>query len=133
MDDKGQVLPGMVVIASGVNGESRTTTNGTGQFTLETPNQDVSLRIEGPYIKPLVQSLTIASASENLRIQVEYRIPPIHQSFVITASALEPQVETYSDEVYKRLLFSRDDQLLETLNAGINAGQHEGGGKSLEI
>ena len=133
MDDIGQVLPGMVVIVSGVNGESRTTTNGTGQFTLETPNQDVSLRIEGPYIKPLVQSLTIASASENLRIQVEYRIPPIHQSLVITASALEPQVETHSDEVYKRSLFSRDDQLLETLNAGINAGQHEGGGKSLEI
>src|SRR5215813_13762015 len=133
VDDKGQVLPGMVVIASGVNGESRTTTNGTGQFTLETPNQDVALRIEGPYIKPLVQSLTIASASENLRIQVEYRIPPIHQSLVITASALEPQVETHSDEVYKRSLFSRDDQLLETLNAGINAGQHEGGGKSLEI
>ena len=90
VDDKGQVLPGMVVIASAVNGELRTTTNGTGQFTLETPNQDVLLRIEGPYIKPLVQLLTIASASENLRIQVEYRIPPIHQSLVITASALEP-------------------------------------------
>src|SRR5215813_1454495 len=133
VDDKGQVLPGMVVNASGVNGESRTTTNGTGQFTLETPNQDVSLRIEGPYIKPLVQSLTIASASENLRIQVEYRIPSIHQSLVITAAALKPQVETHSDEVYKRSLFSRDDQLLETLNAGINAGQHAGGGKSLEI
>src|SRR5215813_13372315 len=133
VDDKGQVLPGMVVNASGVNGEWRTTTNSTGQFTLDTPNQDVSLRIEGPYIKPLVQSLTIASASENLRIQVEYRIPPIHQSLVIAASALEPQVETHSDEVYKRSLFSRDDQLLETLNAGINAGQHEGGGKSLEI
>src|SRR5262249_59937906 len=133
VDDKGQVLPGMVVIASGVNGELRTTTDGIGQFTLDTPNQDIALRIEGPYIKPLVQSLTIASTSENLPIQVEYRIPPIHQSLVITASALEPQVETHSDEVYKRSLFSRDDQLLETLNAGINAGQHEGGGKSLEI
>ncbi|MEJ7713569.1 MAG: TonB-dependent receptor plug domain-containing protein [Pyrinomonadaceae bacterium] len=26
-----------------------------------------------------------------------------------------------------------DDQILFTLNAGINAGQHEGGGKSLEV
>ena len=68
-----------------------------------------------------------------MRIEIEYLIPPIHQSLVITASGLEPQVETRSDEVYKRSLFSRDDQLLETLNAGINAGQHEGGGKSLEI
>src|SRR5262245_44319693 len=133
VDDKGQVLPGMVVYASGVNGERRTTTNATGQFTLETPYQDVWLRIEGAYIKPLEQVLSADTVSENLRIQVEYRIPPIHQSLVITASALEPQVETHSDEVYKRSLSSRDDQLLETLNGGINAGQHEGGGKSLEI
>ncbi|MBO0719907.1 MAG: TonB-dependent receptor, partial [Blastocatellia bacterium] len=28
---------------------------------------------------------------------------------------------------------SRDDQVFQTLDAGINAGQHEGGGKSLEI
>jgi len=40
---------------------------------------------------------------------------------VIVASALEPSVETHSDEVYKKTLFSRDDQLIETLNAGINA------------
>ncbi len=59
--------------------------------------------------------------------------PRFITAIVITASALEPQVETRSDEIYKRSLFSRDDQLLETLNAGINAGQHEGGGKSLEI
>src|SRR6185295_1822019 len=36
-------------------------------------------------------------------------------------------------EVYNRTLLSRDDQLFKTLAAGINAGQHEGGGKSLEI
>src|SRR5262249_4410270 len=65
--------------------------------------------------------------------EVDYRIPPIHQSLVITASALESQVEIHNDEVYKKTLFTRDDQLLETLNAGINAGQHEGGGKSLEV
>jgi hypothetical protein len=36
-------------------------------------------------------------------------------------------------EVFNRTLFTRDDQVLQQLNAGINAGQHEGGGKSLEI
>ena len=29
--------------------------------------------------------------------------------------------------------FSRDDQIFQTLDSGITAGQHEGGGKSLEI
>jgi outer membrane receptor protein involved in Fe transport len=32
-----------------------------------------------------------------------------------------------------RVLFNRDDQVIQQLNAGIDAGQHEGGGKSLEI
>src|SRR5438105_6236551 len=132
-DRKDGVLPGVTVIARSASGERQTTTNETGQFSLEVPNEDVSLRIEGQYVKPQEQAVPAAGASENLHIQVDYLIPPIHQSMVITASALEPQVETHSDEVYKRTLFSRDDQLLETLNAGINAGQHEGGGKSLEI
>jgi hypothetical protein len=35
--------------------------------------------------------------------------------------------------VFDRTLFTRDDQIFQQLNAGINAGQHEGGGKSLEI
>ena len=35
--------------------------------------------------------------------------------------------------IYDETLFGRDDQIIFTLNAGINAGQHEGGGKSLEI
>src|SRR5437879_5059837 len=51
----------------------------------------------------------------------------------VTASPGDTPVETYIGELYKRSLISRDDQLMQTLNAGINAGQHEGGGKSLEI
>src|SRR4030095_6428912 len=133
VDGKDQVLTGLTVTASGPSGEWRTSTNEAGQFVLDVPNEDVGLRIQSLYIKPYQQALPVSSLADNLRIEVEYLIPPIHQSIVITASALEPQVETHSDEVYKKTLFSRDDQLLETLNAGINAGQHEGGGKSLEI
>jgi TonB-dependent Receptor Plug Domain len=133
VDDKGLVLTGIAVIASGGGGEWRTTSDAEGKFKLEVPNEDLSVRVEGPFIKPQRYTLPVGNSSENLRFQVEYRIPPIHQSLIITASALEPQVEWRSDEVYKKTLFSRDDQLLETLNAGINAGQLEGGGKSLEI
>jgi outer membrane receptor protein involved in Fe transport len=132
-DRNAGVLAGITVIARGASGERQTTTSDIGQFTLDVPDEDVALHIEGQYIKPLEQAIRAGSASENIHIEIDYFIPPIHQSMVITASALEPQVETRSDEVYKRTLFSRDDQLLETLNAGINAGQHEGGGKSLEI
>jgi hypothetical protein len=55
------------------------------------------------------------------------------QSVVITAQSIEPTIDLRNSEVFNRTLFSRDDQVLQQLNAGINAGQHEGGGKSLEI
>jgi len=55
------------------------------------------------------------------------------KSLVTVSSALEPSIGWRNTEVYRKALFERDDQLLETLSAGINAGQHEGGGKSLEI
>jgi len=38
-----------------------------------------------------------------------------------------------NDAVYKNTLFNRDDQIFDTLAAGINAGQHEGGGKSVKV
>src|ERR1051326_8920049 len=55
------------------------------------------------------------------------------QSVVIAAKTIEPALDLRNSEVLNRTLFSRDDQVLQQLNAGIDAGQHEGGGKSLEI
>ncbi len=60
-------------------------------------------------------------------------IPPIHTSIVITASPIEPNIDRRNSEVFDRTLFSRDDQVFHVLDAGINAGQHEGGGKSVEV
>ncbi|HET8549715.1 MAG TPA: TonB-dependent receptor plug domain-containing protein, partial [Bryobacteraceae bacterium] len=60
-------------------------------------------------------------------------IAPVHTSIVITASPTEPAVDRRDSAVFSRTLFGRDDQILHVLGAGINAGQHEGGGKSLEI
>jgi hypothetical protein len=130
---KNEVLPGVAVVVRSGEGERTFTTDERGLFSGDLPNQEVRLHVEGQYIKPQDRIIGSGDPSTNLRIEIEYLIPPIHQSLVITASALEPQLETRNDEVYKRTLFSRDDQLLETLNAGINAGQHEGGGKSLEV
>ena len=52
---------------------------------------------------------------------------------MITAKPVEPGIDRRNSEVFTRTLFSRDDQIFHVLDAGINAGQHEGGGKSLEI
>jgi hypothetical protein len=130
---KNEAVRGVRIIATTIDGERRAVSNDDGEFSLEVSDDDVRLRIEGENIRPQERIVGRESVSTGLEIEVDFLIPPIHQSIVITASALEPRVETHNDEIYKKTLFSRDDQLLETLNAGINAGQHEGGGKSLEI
>ncbi len=54
-------------------------------------------------------------------------------SVVITSMALQPAIDLRDTEVFNRALITRDDQILQQLNSGIDAGPHEGGGKSLEI
>ncbi len=51
----------------------------------------------------------------------------------VTARVVEPATDLRTREAFDRLLLARDDQILAQLNPGIDAGQHEGGGKSLEI
>src|ERR1051325_306999 len=60
-------------------------------------------------------------------------LPKIYSSVTVTANPTEPSTDQRTSEVFTRTLFTRDDQLFHVLDAGINAGQHEGGGKSLEI
>ena len=91
------------------------------------------LSIAGKYIGRFQQALPAGVPSEALRLQIHYVIPRKQQTLVITASAADPAIDRRNDTVYKNTLFLRDDQLFETLDSGINAGQHEGGGKSLEF
>lgn len=60
-------------------------------------------------------------------------LPHPEETIIVTAQTAEPAIDRRNDTVYKNTLFLRDDQLFETLDAGINAGQHEGGGKSIEV
>src|SRR5690349_14378691 len=58
---------------------------------------------------------------------------PIRDTVVIKAETLEPQINRQDETLYKEGFPARDDQVLFQFGSGINAGQHEGGGKSLEI
>src|SRR5205823_7436627 len=85
------------------------------------------------YVVPQQREIGTAESVEHLKIVIEFRVPPVHESLVIAAAALDPSIDRRNDTVYKSTLFSRDDQIFHTLDAGINAGQHEGGGKSVEV
>jgi hypothetical protein len=61
------------------------------------------------------------------------KLPVVYESIVIRSTVIEPSVDRRDSEVFRETLFGRDDQVFHLLGAGINAGQHEGGGKSVEL
>ena len=126
-------VPGATVSVTYGSRRSETTTNEDGSFRLTVPVGSMKLSIRGAFLAPVEIALADGAVSQDLVVKVAYTIPPVHESLVITATSLNPAIEQRNDNVYKSTLFSRDDQIFDTLAAGINAGQHEGGGKSLEI
>ena len=130
---RNELVTGATVIAQTASGEWRTVTDDEGRFRLDVPNEAVTLRVEGENIAPGERQFSPSEAAGDVEIKITYIIPPIHESIVIEDSTLAPSVDRRDEAVYRDTLFSRDDQVFNTLNAGINAGQHEGGGKSLEI
>jgi hypothetical protein len=128
-----EVIPNVEVSVRTSDGKLNAASDAEGQFSLKVPNEALSVTFTGKNIEPQIQSFAATDKIENLQIRINYKIAPVHESVVIEDDTLVPNVETRNETVYKNTLFSRDDQLIQTLNAGINAGQHEGGGKSLEI
>lgn len=131
---RNELAPNVTVTARFASGEELTVvSDAEGKFSLVIPEGSFILRIEGRNIASLEKIFEPSSVTEDLQLKIDYVVPPIHESVVIVSTIVDPSIERHDDTVYRNSLFSRDDQLLQTLNAGINAGQHEGGGKSLEI
>lgn len=128
-----ELVPGVTITVTSRRGEVCAISDSEGAFSLAVPDGTITLKLSAKNITFVAKEIEAGQATENLRLLIEYVVPPIHESVVIFDSTVEPSVERRNEEVYKNTLFSRDDQLFDTLAAGINPGQHEGGGKSLEI
>jgi outer membrane receptor protein involved in Fe transport len=130
---KNEAVAGATITARSATGEQTTKSDSEGNFRLTVPREAVTLLITGKNIATVEKAIPPGEQRENLRIEIEYVIPKIHESLIISASQLDPAIDRRNQAVYRDTLFSRDDQVFHTLDAGVNAGQHEGGGKSLEI
>jgi outer membrane receptor protein involved in Fe transport len=130
---RNEAVAGATVTARFSSGEQAAKSDAEGNFSLAIPREAVTLVVTGKNLVTVEKKIAPDAPSVNLRIEVEYVIPKIHDSLVISASQLDPTIDRRNEVVYRDTLFSRDDQVFHTLDAGINAGQHEGGGKSLEI
>jgi outer membrane receptor protein involved in Fe transport len=133
LTDKQEAVANVTVVARWDAGTSEALTDARGSFHLVAPREPLTLEVTGKYVAFEPKHLAAGDAADKLELEVSYSIPPVHESLVISASALNPTIDQRNGNVYKSTLFSRDDQIFDTLAAGINAGQHEGGGKSLEI
>jgi outer membrane receptor protein involved in Fe transport len=128
-----ELVPGVTIEVETSNGKLNVQTDAEGRFSLTVPDESFSVKISGKNIEPQTRFFAKQDGIENIQIKINYIVPPVNENVTIESNALAPDIERRNDTIYKNNLFARDDQLIFTLNAGINAGQHEGGGKSLEI
>ncbi len=128
-----QLIPNVLIEIAAAGKRLETASNAQGEFSIAVPSETITVRFYGKNLEEQTRSLAAADDIGDIRVIIRYVIPPIAESVTIIDDTLAPDVERRGDTIYKNGLFSRDDQLIQTLNAGINAGQHEGGGKSLEI
>jgi hypothetical protein len=134
LDPQGNVVPGATLrLNSPLGYRATTTTDRDGRYSfLAVPVGDYLLQADAPGLSAAVQRFTQADHATVLDLALS-QVAAQHRSVVIVATAVEPQIDLRNSEVFDRTLFTRDDQALQQLAAGIDAGQHEGGGKSLEI
>ena len=133
VNDRAEAVAGATVTAQWQTGHRSVVTDGQGAFSLSVPATRVRLIVTGRFIFANEATLASDTSASNLELKIRYEIPKTEETMVITATAADPAIDRRNDSVYKDTLFLRDDQLFETLDSGINAGQHEGGGKSIEV
>jgi hypothetical protein len=133
LTERNEAVPGAIVAANWSFGSTEATTDSNGNFRLSAPREALTVDVHGKYLESRPVRLLANDSAEGLELRVAFSIAPVHETLVITATALNPTIDQRNERVYQNTLFSRDDQIFDTLAAGINAGQHEGGGKSLEI
>jgi hypothetical protein len=135
-DPQGKAVPGARVRlrrnAASPAIETRADEEGRYQFSSVAPGQ-YEVAASAPGLGEITASLTVA-AGQPATLDLKFsQVAPQSESVVITAKTIAPSIDLRNSEVFDRTLFTRDDQIFQQLDAGINAGQHEGGGKSLEI
>ncbi|HEY1241815.1 MAG TPA: TonB-dependent receptor [Bryobacteraceae bacterium] len=134
LDPKGNLVVGAAVrLETAAGPVLATVTDADGRYQFSSvPDGDYSLVAQAPGFAATTEKLTLLSQMALHDIALK-QLASQRESIVITANSVEPQIDRRNAEVFNRTLFARDDQIFQQLDAGIDAGQHEGGGKSLEI
>jgi len=135
-DPDGRAVPdASVELRDTANGVvTSTSTDESGRYALPAvPYGRYQLHASLSGFQPIERDISPAPAA-SLEVDLQFNhIARQSHEVTVSARSLEPAVDLRNSEVFTKTLFARDDQLFQQLDAGIDAGQHEGGGKSLEI
>ena len=128
-----ELVPNAAIEITSASGTIRAASNKEGSFSIAVPEGELSIAVIEKNISSEPVVIKAGEAPRSLRLEARFVISRVNESVTITDDAMSPDIERRNDAIYENSLFGRDDQMIFTLNAGINAGQHEGGGKSLEV
>ncbi len=130
-----EFVPNVSIEVQTSDGKLQTVSDAEGNFSLKVPNEPLSVKFYGKNINAVTRMFSAADTMSDLQIKISYIIAPVNESVTIRANPLTPEIEQRNDEAFTRNknFVARDDQIINSLNAGISVGQHEGGGKSIEI
>ena len=130
-DPQDGAVPGAVIRLAPIEVQTKTDDHGFYHFDAVAGSYQLTVNAAG--FAPVDVAVKL-SPDEAARVNVKLsQVAGQSESVVVRGKALEPSIDLRNAEVFNRTLFARDDQVFQQLDAGIDAGQHEGGGKSLEI
>jgi outer membrane receptor protein involved in Fe transport len=136
LDPQGKSVPAAVVkVVDGVGrARAQTSANAAGLYS-------VVVTGAGPYafvaeangFDPVATELKTLTGGD---LNVDLNLGQLAKAGVVmtvTEKVVEPTVDQRDGEMFAKTLFTRDDQIFQSLGAGLSLGQHAGGGKSLEV
>ena len=134
LDPQGNVVSGAAVrLETGTGYRLSAASDSEGRYRFgPVPDGAYRLSADAPGLAEVTVSIVLAGENVAQDVNLSH-LAAQRQSIVISGTAVESEVDLRNEEVFNRTLFTRDDQVFQQLDAGIDAGQHEGGGKSLEI
>lgn len=136
VDPQGMVVVGATVIATDGLGQTKSLakSDDKGKYVLEIPSGAIlSFVAQAEGFESVASDLKELNANlEGLNFSFE-KLVHATEVVTVTAHVSEPSVDQRDAAVFSKTLFTRDDQVFQTLGAGLSLGQHAGGGKSLEV
>ncbi len=136
LDTQNKPVPNAIVkVVDGLGRLKQTgAANAEGRFNLKIVGSGtLALVAETVGFEPVTTGL-LEMKGGSMTVDVKFgSLSKAELTLTVNERVIEPTVDQRDAAIFNKTLFTRDDQIFQTLGAGLNFGQHAGGGKSLEV